>query len=377
MPPLLLVLVDGLPHERLDRAKAPFLTGLSLSSVRPGMGFSCNIYPEMLAGRQPDDLGYLNKWTLAPDAGEIRVRTGAARAALDWATGWDPRVSRGGRILLERAMGHRRSLDNIPFRFLPYFRENDEKGIFAKPAYKTLFSQGEWQFFLGNRIRAEPGSRDEIALKNALEGMKAGSNVFVMFADVDAMGHKTGTGERFEQQIAAADGFCQRLVEAFRTLNGPDAPIAFFSDHGMKQVREDGRVVLDLEGMFGRASPSTFLYFLETVMLRLWFPDPTLREPILDHLRGLNVGRFLSGEERRQFGVKNKGFGEEIFLLEEGRVFYPSFFGGRFPRAVHGYHPAEPSQQAFLATDAPGPYPQGASEMYPFFQSLRGTGPAS
>ena len=62
----LLIFIDGLPYH-LAVEKMSLLQDAACSSLIPGIGFSNNIYPEMLCGQTPDEIGYFNEWSPKPD----------------------------------------------------------------------------------------------------------------------------------------------------------------------------------------------------------------------------------------------------------------------------------------------------------------------
>lgn len=369
MKPTLVILVDGLPHWAVDE-NASFLADLGAKPLRPSLGFSVNLYPHLLAGKTPDDLGFFNKWSLAP---EERLRSPgpwkrAALRALDLS-----RANFTASRILHKALERLRvtaPTGNVPFRLLPYFELSPKREIFDDAPYENLFSFGDWEKIIASYIPRGWGRRDELAVEKARKAISAGaSHVFLLLADVDAVAHARGVGGRFVEQIRQTDSWCRELTKLFLRRHGSDARVVVLSDHGMAATERSGGVNPRLEQRFGRASPDTFLYMVEAVMLRVWAWDESLERRIRESL-GEGEGWILSPEERAEFGITTPGFGHLIYLLPEGKVFFPNFFGGRFPRAVHGYHPKEDSQQGIVASTLGSTLPHNTNEMYPFLRNV-------
>ena len=66
MKKVLLVFIDGLQYD-IAIEKMNILKKANNSRIIPGIGFSNNIYPEMLCGKNPDEIGYFNEWSPIKD----------------------------------------------------------------------------------------------------------------------------------------------------------------------------------------------------------------------------------------------------------------------------------------------------------------------
>ena len=56
----LLIFVDGMQYN--ESCRIEIVNNSYSSPVKPSIGFSNNIYPEMFCGKSPDDIGYFNEW---------------------------------------------------------------------------------------------------------------------------------------------------------------------------------------------------------------------------------------------------------------------------------------------------------------------------
>jgi predicted AlkP superfamily pyrophosphatase or phosphodiesterase len=183
-------------------------------------------------------------------------------------------------------------------------------------------------------------------------------NIFVAFADLDSVTHIYGVGSKEHTgKITELDGYLIQMCRAFQDRN-PDGNIFIVSDHGMANVSRSADIKMEKE--FGRAAEDTYLFFVDSTMMRVWIFDEKKRNPIENYLRQQEFGEVLSAADRKKYGITSEEFGSIIFLLNEGVVFNPGFFGRKMPRAMHGYRPELESQQGLLFAAAAGrlePFP--------------------
>ncbi len=139
----------------------------------------------------------------------------------------------------------------------------------------------------------------------------------------------------------------ENLVTQFEEAN-PEGNVIIFSDHGMVNV--DHGVNVNFEQVLGPSTPQTYLYFIDSATMRIWIYDEELKPKMEKCLQDLGCGTILSQEQRVRWGATERYCGDIVFVLNEGDVFAPSFFGLKKAAAMHGYLPDQESQQAiFLA----------------------------
>jgi predicted AlkP superfamily pyrophosphatase or phosphodiesterase len=364
MPRSLIVFIDALPFDSLGGA--PFLARMATARpLVPGFGYSVNIKAELFAGLTPDDLGVLSEWTLKDGRFARRKRWWRALAPLSRF----PFVDRAAHYALSRALGAR--LFAIPFGFLPHFDVTIPAAYedgFPRP---SLFNGGRTiARVLYSRHRATE-ARDRAVFDDALRAVRerTDASVFVAFAGLDEALHAHGvTGDGFAATLAELDGLVARLAGEFlsRTKGGR---VVVLSDHGGADVTRE--IAIDLERAVGPAGPSTYLYFVDSTMLRVWTFNDAARARVLEFLRDLPGGRILPTDERERLAVASPGLAEILFLLDEGAIFNPSFFGRERVAGMHGYHPELPRQRGVfcvnVAIDDP---PTRAREVFPFLDCL-------
>ena len=348
----LVIFLDAVPQMMLEE-HAPFLSQFGKSgAMTPGLGFSINLFPMLFAGISPDKLGYFNKWTLSQDLwnGDNQPQVNPVIKSLARIV---DRTTRGSQ-LLSRAIHkgfekiyRQGNIANIPCEYLPFYVNNS-------------LGEGEVTYFFDehpdievvrfNEFRVPIDKQDECAFDEACKFAREGKSVFITLGYLDHLGHLKGPeSDEFKSRIRLLDGWCEQLVDIFSSVSDDDFSVVICSDHGMAPVTE--RVYLDLDKHFGAPSMKTYAYFLDSVIARIWVKTPTLAEEISEYLTGLGVGLVLDQEQRTKYGTTNKEFGDIIFLLDEGKIFWPGWYGGWFPKGMHGYMPTERAQQAVIVVN--------------------------
>lgn len=347
----LIVFIDGLPHYELARTSTLRQFPVACA-LQPAFGYSPNIYAELYAGLTADQVGFFNEWARDESAQHDPVNRVLARLAplLD-----RTRVTGLTSTLAHRLVGRvaRRSVANIPFRYLPWFSHAAVKVYDrARFGHETLFERHGFAVITGEQFRGI-GDRDERVFAEGLEAIRRGGNVYLSFVDYDNLCHRHGVASRrVRERLQLLDHWVQLLEDTFRSLH-PDDPVFVVSDHGMVDVAAG--YDLRIEDAFGPAHPDRYLYFPDSVMCRVWCEDLGRRRAIGDWFEGLGVGELVGEDERTRWGVTDRSFGDLMFVLDPPLCFQQNFHGWRLPRAMHGYHPRHYSQWGiFLARGARG-----------------------
>jgi len=343
----LFIFIDSLPYERI--AVAEFIAGLPVNiRLIPGLGYSVNLLPELFMGMSPDEVGFFGEWTYDPSYSPFKFRQ--VGRMLQYVAQSHYYVDR----FLHKALGRllQVHLAQIPFNMIPYFSHNELSVYHAPMANKTIFSSNNaaMKVIRSEKFPGELGRRDDAAIEAAYHLLD--SNLFISLVDLDGFGHMYGvTSEEHDNYIRHIDREVARIWDLFQITNkGSDCFLVVLSDHGMSNVHEHTSLGQDMENIFGQPSPSRYIYFLDSTLLRVWILDSKLREDIASFLAERKEGKLLSSEERDIFGVTSPYTGDLLYVLHEGIVFIPSFHGLRIPNGMHGYHPDVPLQHAVLAS---------------------------
>ena len=345
-PDVLLILVDALPYNVVENM--PILKDWDfVAPLRPGYGFSVNLDAELFAGLTPDEAGYFNEWTYNPACSPF-PNLGWVGSGLDMLGSVYPfdRV-------LHRALAKlwRKPLGNIPFKQLHLFTPFTGQIWDADFPIHSLFKEFPHLEIVAAHLEPEPkpglGGRDLAAVQTVLQKLRDGHSVFLYLVDLDHVSHEHGMfTPAYNSMLAMLRDWIDEMVQTFLSVH-PHGDIFLMSDHGMANVHNVQTVCL--EEVVGDSSPETYVYFLDSVMLRVWSDKPELRTLISHYLTGLDCGVLLDEEARAIGGLQDKRWGDLIFILNEGIVFNPTTYGRGVPKAMHGYQPQNDSQVAVLA----------------------------
>lgn len=212
----------------------------------------------------------------------------------------------------------------------------------------TFLSEGGFKRVLYSEL----GGKDAVvfdAAKKCIEQEKP-RRLFVGTAELDSVMHRVGMEcEEYREHLKKVDNYIEEVVRAFIELHGEDAKYYIFSDHGMASVT-DG-VEFDIEEVVGKPGPKTYGYFVDATFLRVWLNDLSLRDKLCDALDKLGAGHIFSKEERKKYGLLDRKHGDIIYLLDESKMFSPSFFGEETCMSMHGYDPELESQQGIFLSN--------------------------
>jgi hypothetical protein len=246
---------------------------------------------------------------------------------------------------------------NIPFGYLQYFEKGKNKSIYEDDfPFPTLFTQTHIVTVLADVMDRSHGDRDLQAYQVALEKIDTSPNLYVSFMGMDEFGHLYGVNSpEYDHMLFQIDTWVKNLVDRFTTTHS-NCNVVVFSDHGMKNVKNEVRI--EFEKYLGPSNPQTYLYFVDSVMIRVWIYDPAIYHKIEELLCRLGCGTILSQSERTQLGILSSYCGDIIFVLDEGHIFSPSYFGLKKVAAMHGYMPHLESQQAIFLAQGEGIHTQ-------------------
>jgi len=342
----LIIFIDALPYFLLSKRKDCYLNKLAnVRPLTPGIGFSLNIYPVLFAGLRPDQLGVFNEWFPKRSPAKVGWLSQLVFNLLDLAR-VVPLLSRILHIIYSK-IAKTKNLGNIPFKYLPYFEEKGSLDIFFKKEIKTIFNSYDLKLSLSPMCDRKNGRNDFLAYEKALQYVKEKHSIFVMFTGLDNIAHYHGLGSNeYENRFKELDKICEELVQEFLKVNGAGAEVIILSDHGMADVKHYDYV--NVEKALGMAGPGKYLYFLDSTFLRIWIVKEEIRSKAKKYLDQLACGALLSDQDRARYGIKNRDYGDFVFMLDEGRIFFPDFMGGRHMKAMHGYSPEIESQKGIF-----------------------------
>ena len=339
MRKVLLVFIDGLQYD-LAVNKLKILRNANNSRVIPGIGFSNNLYPEMLCGTNPDEIDYFNEWS------PIKGKRDKLPFYLRWLD-----VFRGNlylnagirKIILRKIF--KLDFANIPFKYAHYFRPQGSHNFRDLSGNNILHDYG-FNIYDSVETSEKVGKRDDYIISK-LDKDLGQENYLLSLVDLDNIAHIYGVdSEDFANHLKNLDNKLEALFEKFRQLDKRNE-VYLFSDHGMVNVSKV--VNFGIEEHFGVMDESKYLYFVDSTYMRVWVKDKNLLGDFKEYLLDLEFGELLSEGQRKDFGLTNRAFGDFIFRGNEGVMFVPNFYGGRANKAMHGYDSYIESQNAIFS----------------------------
>jgi hypothetical protein len=341
MSEVLILFIDSLPAERVPEMR--HLSEWDAWPLTPGFGYSINLHPELFAGLTPDAVGFFGEWSYDPEHAPGR-RWRSVLPAL--AAVCRPYVLNRGLQTLITSRQHPGKRINIPLRHIDKFAIHGEPITSPQFPAQTLFTRHPQLVALSKAGRPK-GQRDRSLLEEARHRIDAGHHqIFVPIPDLDGIGHTWGVdAPQYDDHLQHLDTWTADPTRRFLDRY-PNGDVFVVSDHGMATIR--GGVRLDIENHFGPPSEARYIYFTDSTLLRIWVFQPGLTGAIGEYLENLGQGRVVDADERQRYGLATPGFGDIIYVLDEGLAFEPSYFARHIPQAMHGYHPDSASQTALL-----------------------------
>ena len=336
----LLVFIDGLNFD-IGISKLKFLNSKNSTSITPGIGFSNNIYPEILCGKTPDEMGYFNEWS--PLFTEQKPKSIFLRL-LDI---FRPSlyINAGIRKLILKIF-FKIDYANIPFKYAHFFKPQGSHQFRDLPN-DSLLNKFNFEIHDAVETGLKRRIRDFYILDNLKDNLKKNQNYFISLLDLDHTSHVFGTNSKeVEEHLKNIESKLSNIFDEFLALN-PDNEIYLFSDHGMVDVHTNQ--FFEIEEYLGRMNDQQYLYFVDSTYVRIWIYNNDIKDNIVKFLKSRNYGSIVDEEHRSEFGLSNKEYGDIIFRANEGVMFVPNFYGGRGNKAMHGYNSNLKSQQAIFS----------------------------
>jgi predicted AlkP superfamily pyrophosphatase or phosphodiesterase len=339
----LIIFIDGLPYD-LAIEKMSILKDAKSGPIIAGIGFSNNIYPEILCGTNPDEIGYFNEWSPKPNLDSQKKMF--LLSFLDIFRN-SLYINAGIRkIILKKIFDI--NFSNIPFKYAHYFKPQGSHD-FKDLGSDSLLSKHNFLILDSVDETGGVGNRDSKIVQKFLASEVPDKNLFLSFVDLDNIAHINKNASQIHlDHLKYLDDQLRKIIDKYKSKH-QECNVFLFSDHGMVNVDNENHVKLMLEKEFGEMHPNTYLYFVDSTYLRVWVKNGSLRNRIEQYLKNLDFGKLLSKKERIEFGLTKIEFGDFIFRTNEGICFTPNFYGARKVKAMHGYNSYLTSQKGIFS----------------------------
>lgn len=243
----------------------------------------------------------------------------------------------------------------VPFDCLPLFNYAEQKRIWEPnglPHGKSIF----------DRLSAknipyhvhDSGVPDELRFERLMSDIQNQRIAFgyCSLGRLDALMHDVGNNHSdIGKLMHWYDGKIRALLDAARE-NYEEVSWYLISDHGMHNVTKGYDLIADIESI-GLEWNRDYVAFYDSTMTRIWLLDETARDPIIECLGNHSMGRVLSKEELKTYGVwfEDGQYGDIIFLMNSGIQIVPSFMGIKPLKGMHGYNPADADSHASISSN--------------------------
>jgi hypothetical protein len=339
---ILMIFVDGLPFD--DRSAVVPPDWHSVPHI-PTLGYSVNIEAELFAGATAEDLGWFCEW----NPGASRNRWQIALAKLAALTRRNEYMDYAAHRLLDRLYGER--IYNVPLECIGQLQRDGRLPYEQGFPRETLFQKFDIRFL----EQSAPGdTSDDDVVRHAIERIASGERrLFVPLVQLDSLTHAHGlTGDIRQDHLVQLRDNIATLWQAM-LASDPTALAVLISDHGFADVTLS--VDVHMPSLLKRTGGiADTVYTVESTLARIWCKGPTQRDAVSHDLSMRDYGRVLSTDERRQYSIADKRFGDVIFVANEGVTFVPCTMTKRTVCAgMHGYLPDSPTQWGLISTSAP------------------------
>jgi len=343
--PTLVIFVDAYPFHEADELTQRLSANIR-AKVTPGIGYSINVKSELFGGLMPDDVGYFCEWNYTGQREHKHLYRPVVSALklIGKINHFSSRVAhRLARYIVKDPVYA------IPFDMLPYLKNSGPTAYERDFRHNTFLDDGNFHRVL----YSEHQGKDRNVFAAAKEVLKTErpERLFIATAELDSIMHAYGMDSlEYREQLKLIDSEIGEIVDQFQELHGQQATYFVFSDHGMAPVVES--VDFPIESIAGPSSPSTYGYFVDATFFRIWTKDKKILQTLTDALNQLGKGRILDEDERAFYGISDMRHGNIVYMLDEGKMFAPSFFGPTTCKAMHGYQPDLDSQQGILLSNS-------------------------
>lgn len=339
-----MIYLDGFSSRYLDPEITPFISELSHS------GFSTRLEPLFAftgIGASTFTGAKINTHKIWADY--IYTKSGGFPATLkgllrlcDWLP--SDIINQYARYVVYRVFRRNPGTPNlIPVELLDFFKTKQRKRLTDREPIEgitTLFDQlkayGTAYFATGLYE-----SIFEEQMVSRVLGALAKDYRFILFrlGSPDKLGHKYGPeSQEVRKRLGEIDGIVKEVIKN-GTESESSVHFVIFSDHGMTPVKGQFDLMSLLKGL-PVGIPEDYVFFLNSTVASFWFSNDKAKEIIVEELCKIEQGMVLDKPRLEELEIENISteYGDLLFALKEGNVFFPDFYRKRkLPKGMHGY----------------------------------------
>lgn len=255
----------------------------------------------------------------------------------------DDILNQYSRSIVHRLFRYNPGIPNlVPVELVDYFQVKEQKRLTEENAVEgitTLFDQLRQHHVKYLTTGLYESVFEGAIVPKALRAIEQDYRfILLKLGSLDRVGHKHGPDSaKMRRTLRRVDDIVRRMV---RKAEQQDRPTGFvlFSDHGMTPITRQvnlptrlARLPLEIR--------RDYILFLNSTVAGFWFKNAQAREFITKELGSIEQGVVLDKPALQALGIDEIGseYGELLFALKEGTVFFPDFYRRRRPpRGMHG-----------------------------------------
>lgn len=361
----LFLYADALNYSCLDCVVMPFLSKIAESCYQcldNVFGYSFAIQSSMLSGKYPDENGFWMPYYFSPELSPLFFKTfGQFSRAFNLDK--SPKLQflllkQSRRLFLKKGA----PCNNVPSTVI------SKLAVYPYYYMCELPFFGELENLMWNQTNTKltyvgpPEFRASI-YEHLIKHIKSTTfeNEFILAYDdkLDSIGHKFGPNSKeYFSYVRILDKTLSLLYEKLSRHLADRFRLVVFSDHGQCE-RTLAVNIFSIINRLGIRIGEDYLCFIDATIALFWPNNERARKLILTILSKSKLGTVVSPELRKRYHIsfREDAYGEIIFALKPGIIFFPNFFNPfSAMKGLHGFLPEESVQKAFMVSDNCLPY---------------------
>lgn len=361
----LFLYVDALNNDCINPYTMPFLSNLTKSyyqSLDNVFGYSFAIQSAMLSGKYPDENNHWMPYYFSEDGSPFFFQVFGKVSRL-------LQLDKVPKIQFLSLMESRRFFvkKGVPANNVP-------SGMIGKIGVFPYYYMCELPFFqeLGNLLLQKynvkftyigpPEFRIPIYDKLISHiNSSTFDNEFILGYDdkLDIYGHGFGPySQKYQDYVRMLDKRLEKVYNNLKEKFKDKFNFIVFSDHSQCPTT----AVINLLHLINKRNLSfgkDYYCFIDATIALFWPTSNASREAIIQSLSTLKSGVLITDELRKKYHIafKNNMYGDLIFALNPGSIFFPNFFNPfSAMKGLHGFRPEEDVQKTFILSDKPPSY---------------------
>ena len=375
MQPMIFLLTDALRCDYPDKFKMNFIRAcqqqqntLNFQKVTPSTGF-CEII-EYLSGTNASTHGMLCQITAKNDWFSQKPTPPFFRAmnSLTKHTKRIPKVRGLVNIVCEAISRNyidpemHRVRYNIPLNMLPYFRPTESLHEYTAEEFSNAsnilvnlkndgYTVDVEDFVKFNKVVGSDDDRVDRLVKKIEERRLADfTMIYIGYCEMAHFWEQTS--DELAALMTHMDNQLARIDDALKS-HTDGYNLTFVGDHGMVEVSRSYDIETKITHFIQKNNLTVgqdILFFIDSTCVRIWYHTTVVKElrSELSEIISSTIRDDLDTSQSDYLKSFSPEYGDQIFWLKPGAVFFPDFFGNTINVGMHGYDGNAEGQQGLM-----------------------------